>query len=79
VFDSHSLPPTKICVSALTDAAVYVTLARIHDGNGQYNLALQEIRQALKLEPHTGGATLLSIAILHLLFFQRSIRIGENV
>jgi len=55
VFDSHSLPPTKICVSALTDAAVYVTLARIHDGNGQYNLALQEIRQALKLEPHTGG------------------------
>ena len=78
MFDSHSLPPTKICVSALTDAAVYVTLARVHDGNGQYNLALQEIRQALKLEPH-GRSTLLSIAILHLLFFQRSIRIGENV
>lgn len=31
--------------------AVYVTLARVHNGKGQYNLALQEIQQALKLEP----------------------------
>lgn len=31
--------------------AVYVILARIHNGQGQYNLALHEIQQALKLEP----------------------------
>jgi len=31
--------------------AVYVTLARVHNGSGQYDLALQEIQQALKLEP----------------------------
>lgn len=31
--------------------AVYVTLARIHNGKGQYNLALDEIQQALDLEP----------------------------
>jgi len=38
--------------------AVYVTLARVHDGKGQYNLALQEIEQALKLEPHDPDALL---------------------
>ncbi len=31
--------------------AVYVTLARVHNGRGQYNLALQEIQHALQLEP----------------------------
>ena len=31
--------------------AVFVTLARVHNGKGQYNLALQEIQQALKLAP----------------------------
>jgi len=31
--------------------AVYVMLARVHNGRGQSNLALQEIQQALRLEP----------------------------
>ena len=38
--------------------AVYVTLARVHNGKGQYNLALQEIQQALKLEPLNPDALL---------------------
>jgi eukaryotic-like serine/threonine-protein kinase len=38
--------------------AVYVTLARVHNGKGQYNLALQEIQQALKLEPRDSDALL---------------------
>jgi len=38
--------------------AVYVTLARVHNGKGQYNLALQEIQQALKLEPRDPDALL---------------------
>ena len=38
--------------------AVYVTLARVHNGRGQYNLALQEIQQALRLEPFDTDALL---------------------
>jgi serine/threonine-protein kinase len=38
--------------------AVYVTLARLHNGKGEYNLALQEIGQALKLEPNDPDALL---------------------
>jgi serine/threonine-protein kinase len=38
--------------------AVYVTLARVHNGRGQYDLALQEIQHALKLEPLDANALL---------------------
>jgi len=38
--------------------AVYVILARVHNGKGEYNLALQEIQQALKLEPRDPDALL---------------------
>jgi len=38
--------------------AVYVTLAQVHNGRGQYNLALQEIQQALQLEPRNPDALL---------------------
>lgn len=38
--------------------AVYVTLARVHNGRGHYNLALEEIQQALKLEPNGADALL---------------------
>lgn len=38
--------------------AVYVTLARVHNGRGQNNLALQEIQHALQLEPHDADALL---------------------
>ena len=38
--------------------AVYVTLARVHNGRGQSNLALQEIQQALQLEPSNADALL---------------------
>jgi serine/threonine protein kinase/Flp pilus assembly protein TadD len=38
--------------------AVYVILARVHNGQGEYNLALQEIQQALKLEPRDPDALL---------------------
>lgn len=38
--------------------AVYVTLALLHNGEGRYNLALQEIQQALKLAPRDGDALL---------------------
>lgn len=31
--------------------AVFVTLARVHNGKGQYNLALEEVQRALKLAP----------------------------
>jgi serine/threonine protein kinase/Flp pilus assembly protein TadD len=44
--------------------AVYVTLARVHNGKGQYNLALQEIQQALKLEPLDPDALLSEAAVL---------------
>jgi tetratricopeptide (TPR) repeat protein len=43
--------------------AVYVTLARVHTGKGQYNLALQEIQQALKLEPLDPDALLTEAAV----------------
>ena len=43
--------------------AVYVTLARIHNGRGQYNLALQEIQQALKLQPRYSDAQLAEAAV----------------
>jgi serine/threonine-protein kinase len=43
--------------------AVYVTLARVHNGKGQYNLALQEIQQALKLEPLAPDALLGEAAV----------------
>jgi tetratricopeptide (TPR) repeat protein len=43
--------------------AVYVTLARVHNGKGQYNLALQEIQQALKLEPLDADALLSEAAV----------------
>ncbi len=43
--------------------AVYVTLARVHNGKGQYNLALQEIQQALKLEPNDPDALLGEAAV----------------
>ena len=38
--------------------AVYVTLARVHNGRGQNNLALQEIQRALQLEPRNADALL---------------------
>ena len=43
--------------------AVYVTLARVHNGKGEYNLALQEIQQALKLEPLDPDALLGEAAV----------------
>lgn len=43
--------------------AVYVTLARVHNGKGQYNLALQEIQRALKLEPLDPDAMLGEAAV----------------
>ena len=43
--------------------AVYVTLARVHNGKGQYNLALQEIQQALKLAPLDPDALLGEAAV----------------
>jgi serine/threonine-protein kinase len=43
--------------------AVYVTLARIHNGKGQYNLALDEIQKALDLEPRDPDALLTQAAI----------------
>lgn len=43
--------------------AVYVTLARVHNGKGQYNLALEEIQQALKLEPLDPDALLSEAAV----------------
>lgn len=38
--------------------AVYVTLSRVHNGKGEYNLALEEIQRALKLEPNDPDALL---------------------
>ena len=43
--------------------AVYVTLARVHNDRTQYNLALQEIQQALKLEPRDPAALLAEAAV----------------
>lgn len=38
--------------------AVHVTLGRVQDASGRYNLALQEFKRALDLEPHSADATL---------------------
>jgi eukaryotic-like serine/threonine-protein kinase len=38
--------------------AVYVTLARLHNGKGERNLALEELQHALKLEPRSADALL---------------------
>ena len=43
--------------------AVYVTLARVHRGRGYNNLAVQEIQQALKLEPNDADALLMEAEI----------------
>lgn len=43
--------------------AVYVTLALVHNGKGQTNLALQEVQQALKLEPLNPDALLAEAAV----------------
>jgi len=43
--------------------AIYVILARVQNGRGQYNLALQEIQQALKLAPRDPDALLTQAAI----------------
>jgi tetratricopeptide (TPR) repeat protein len=43
--------------------AIYVTLARVHNGKRQYNLALQEIQRALKLEPNDPDALLGAAAV----------------
>lgn len=37
-------------------APVYVTMGRIHDSAGRYDLALQEFQRALNLEPHNADA-----------------------
>ena len=44
--------------------AVYVTLALVHNGKGQFNLALSEVQQALKLEPLNADALLAEAAVL---------------
>jgi serine/threonine protein kinase/Flp pilus assembly protein TadD len=43
--------------------ATYVILSRVHNGKGNYNLALQEIQQALKLEPRDPDALLSEAAV----------------
>ena len=43
--------------------AVYVTLARVHNGRGQNNLALQEIQHALQLEPRNVDALLTEASV----------------
>lgn len=43
--------------------AVYVTLSRVHNGKGEYNLALLEIQRALKLEPNAPDALLGEAAV----------------
>ena len=42
---------------------VYVTLSQVHNGKGEYNLALQEIHQALKLQPNNADAVLSEAAV----------------
>jgi len=44
--------------------AVYTTLARIHNGRGQYNLALEEIQRAQSLAPRDPDVMLTQAAIL---------------
>ena len=43
--------------------AVYVTLARVHNGRGEHDLALQEIQEALRLEPLNADAWLGQAAV----------------
>ena len=43
--------------------AVYVTLGRVHNGKGERNLALEEVQQALKLEPRSADALLALAAV----------------
>ena len=43
--------------------AIYVTLAKVHNGKGQFNLALQEIQQALRFEPNAPDALLGEAAV----------------
>ena len=43
--------------------AIYVTLARVHNGQGQYNLALQEVQEALQLAPLDPDALLAEASI----------------
>lgn len=43
--------------------AVYVTLARVHNGKGEHDLALQEIQEALRLEPLNADAWLGQAAV----------------
>jgi len=44
--------------------AVYVTLALVHNGKGKFDLALQEVQQALQLEPRNVDALLAEAAVL---------------
>jgi eukaryotic-like serine/threonine-protein kinase len=44
--------------------AVYVTLALVHNGRGKFDLALQEVQQALQLEPRNADALLAEAAVL---------------
>ncbi len=44
--------------------AVFVTLSRVHNGRGQFNLALEEVQKALKLEPLNADALLAEAAVL---------------
>ena len=46
-----------------TIPAVYVVLARVHNSQGHYDLALQEVQHAQELEPHNGDALLVQAAI----------------
>ncbi len=44
--------------------AVFVTLARVHNGRGQFNLALEEVQKALKLEPLNADALIAEASVL---------------
>ena len=44
--------------------AVFVTLALVHNGKGKFDLALQEVQQALQLEPRNADALLAEAAVL---------------
>jgi len=43
--------------------AIYVTLSRVHNGRGQFDLALEEIEKALELEPLNADALLAQAAV----------------
>lgn len=42
---------------------VFVTLSLVHNGRGQFNLALEEVQKALKLEPLNANALLAEAAV----------------